>query len=141
MPLALQHPSNRTAAYLVTQIGQGALNAAVAPARIVLRHAHDQFRDMTHDAGPARAAAVGEVPLLSNETPMPPHKRIRRNNGVELKQGFAPYCLRPARQQRPFRVGESDSLSPESFFEQPILRLEQLDYHQLKSMNPARHNH
>ena len=49
-------------------------HAGVLPARIVLGHVHDQVGDMTHDAGSARAAPVGEVPLLGNQAPMPPQQ-------------------------------------------------------------------
>ena len=114
-PIALQHVGNRPATNLVTEIGQRSLNAGVALSRIFLRHAHDQLRDMTHDAGSPRAAPVSEVPLLRDQAPMPPQQGIRRDYGVEFEQGFAPYRLGLARQKRTLSVGEPDSLSVQPF--------------------------
>src|ERR1700680_1354201 len=104
--IALQYIGNRPAANLVAQVGQRSLNAGVAPTRIFLRHAHDQLRDVTHDARSARTTPVGEVPLLRNQAPMPPQQGIRRDYGVEFKQGFAPYRLSFARQKSTLSVGE-----------------------------------
>jgi hypothetical protein len=61
--------------------------------RIFLRHAHDQLRDLTHHARLARTTPVGKAPLLRDQAPMPPQQGIRRDYGVEFKQGFAPYRL------------------------------------------------
>ena len=72
---------------------------------------------------------------------MPPQQGIRRDYGVEFKQGFAPYRLGLARQKSTLSVGEPDSLSSQPFFEQPILGLEKLDDEQLMPMDPARHNY
>ena len=88
-----------------------------------------------------RSASMGEVPFQCHELPMPPQQRIRRNDGVEFKQGFAPYRLGLARQKSPLSVGEPDSLSSQPFFEQLILGLEKLDDEQLMPMDPARHNY
>jgi hypothetical protein len=84
---------------------------------------------------------MAEVPFLCYELPMPPQQRIGRNDGVEFKQGFAPYRLGLARQKSTLRVCEPDSLSSQPFFEQLILGLEKLDDEQLMPMDPARHNY
>jgi hypothetical protein len=87
--IALQHVGNRPATNFVTEIAQRALNAGIAPARIVLRrHAYDQLRDMTHHAGSARTASVGVGPFLGNQTLMPPQQGIRGDHGVEFEHGF-----------------------------------------------------
>ncbi len=72
---------------------------------------------------------------------MPAQQGIRRNYGVEFEQSFAPYRLGLARQKSTLSVGEPDSLSSQSFFEQAVLGLEKLDHDQLMSMNPTRGNH
>jgi hypothetical protein len=72
---------------------------------------------------------------------MPPQQRIGRNDGVEFKQGFAPYPLGLARQKSTLRVCEPDSLSSQPLLEQLILGLEKLDDEQLMPMDPARHNY
>jgi hypothetical protein len=82
-----------------------------------------------------------EVPFPRHELPMPPQQRIGRNDGVEFKQGFAPYRLGLARQKSTLSVCEPDALSSQPFFEQLILGLEKLDDEQLVPMDPARHNY
>jgi hypothetical protein len=82
-----------------------------------------------------------EVPLLGDEAPMPPHERIGRDDGVQFKQGFASHCLGFARQKSTLSVGEPDSFSLQSLFEQAVLGLEKFDDEQLMAMNPARHHH
>ena len=72
---------------------------------------------------------------------MPTHQRIRRDYGVEFKQGFASHCLGLARQKRALSVGESDPLSSQALFEQAILSLEKFDDEQLMAMDPAGHHH
>ena len=72
---------------------------------------------------------------------MPPEQGIRKDYGVEFKQGLAPYRLGLARQKSTLSVGEPDSLSSQPFFEQLILGLEKLDDEQLMPMDPARHNY
>jgi hypothetical protein len=84
---------------------------------------------------------MDEVPFLCRELPMPPQQRIGRNDGVEFKQGFAPYRLGLARQKSTLRVCEPDSRSSQPFFEQLTLGLEKLDDEQLMPMDPARHNY
>ena len=46
-----------------------------------------------------------------------------------------------SRQQRPFRVGESNALSAQPFFEQPILSLEGFDDDLLVAIDPASKDH
>src|SRR5713226_5164146 len=58
-----------------------------------------------------RSLNAGVAPLLRNQAPMPPQQGIRRDYGVEFKQGFAPYRLGLARQKSTLSVGEPDSLS------------------------------
>ena len=72
---------------------------------------------------------------------MPPEQRIGRDDGVEFKQGFAPYRLGLARQKSTLSVGEPDPPSSQSFFEQAVLGLEKLDNDQLMSTNPTSGDH
>ena len=105
--------------------------------RVVLRYAHDQLRDLTHDARSARAPSLGEVPLLRNQAPMPPQEGIRRDYGVEFELGFAPYRLSLARQKSPLSVAEPNSLSSQPFFEQAVLGPEKFDGEQLMPMDAS----
>ena len=73
---------------------------------------------------------------------MPTHERVRRNNRVQLHEGFATDLLRlrlPGK-QRLFRVGVSNPLASEPIFQHPILGLQKLNDQPLTSVDPARHN-
>ena len=72
---------------------------------------------------------------------MPLHQGIRRNKGIELQQGFAPYRLRFPRQQRPLSIGEPNTLATQSLLQQAILSLEEFNDDQLPPVNPARDDH
>ena len=72
---------------------------------------------------------------------MPPEQGIRKDYGVEFKQGLAPYRLGLARQKSTFSVGEPDSLFSQPLFEQAVSGLEKLDDKQLMPVDPARDDH
>src|SRR4029077_7548770 len=108
---------------------------------VFLRHAYDQLREMTHDARPSHAPALGEVPLLRNQPPMPSQQRIRRDDGIELEQSLSPYGLGLARQQSPLSVGEVDAPPAQPLLEQSVLSLKELDDDQLMAMNPTSGDH
>src|SRR5437764_317790 len=84
---------------------------------------HPRFVRSGRDPWPAGSAPVAEVPFLRHELPMPPQQRIGRNDGVEFKQGFAPYRLGLARQKSTLSVCEPDSLSSQPLLEQTDSRL------------------
>ena len=72
---------------------------------------------------------------------MPPEQGIRKDYGVEFKQGLAPYRLGLERQKSTLSVGEPDSLFSQPFFEQAVPGLKKLDDKQLMPVDPARHDH
>ena len=57
------------------------------------------------------ASSLGEVPLLRNQTPMPPQQGVRRDDGVELEQGLSAHGFGLPRQESALSVGEADSPS------------------------------
>jgi hypothetical protein len=87
---------------------------------ILLSHAHDQLRDVTHDAGRSHASSLNKVPLLRNQPLVPSQQRIRRNDGVELEQGLSAQSFGLARQQSALGVGEADAPPSEPAPEQPV---------------------
>src|SRR6516225_1615311 len=133
--IALQHVGNRPTPDFVIKVGQRPLNPRVTPTSIFLRHAYDQLRDLTHDARPSHASALGKVPLLRNQPPMPAQQSIGRDDGVELEQSPSTHGLGLARQKSSFSVGEADSLSAQPILEQSVLSLKEFDNDQLMAMN------
>ena len=80
-------------------------------------HAHDQLRDVAHDARSASASSLGESPLLRNQAPMPPQESIRRDYRVEFQQSLSPYSLGFTREESTFGVSEADSPSAQPLSE------------------------
>jgi len=57
----LQYVRDRAPSYFVSQIGQCALNPAVSPIPILLRHQNDNFFDLGGRARPARTALPARI--------------------------------------------------------------------------------
>ena len=72
---------------------------------------------------------------------MPSQQGVRRNDGVEFKQGLSAYGFSLPRQEGALGVGEADAPSPESVLEQSVLGLQEFDDDQLMTMNPASSDH
>ena len=64
-----------------------------SPPRILLRHSHNQIRNVPHDARPPHASSLGKVPLLRNQPPMPSHQRIRQTMVSSSSKAFLPTAL------------------------------------------------
>jgi len=137
----LEHVGNRPTADPVFQIDQCSLNTRVSPASILLRHAYDQLRDVTHDGRPPYPSSLSKVPLLRNQPPMPSQEGIRRDDGVELEQSLSPYRLGLARQKSQLTVGEADTPPAQPLFEQSVFSLKKFDDDELMAMNPPSSNH
>src|SRR5437773_3161630 len=97
--IALQHIGNRPTPDFVIKVGQRSLNSRVSPTSIVMRHAYDQLRNVTHDARPSHPASLGKVPLLRYQSLVPAQQGIWRDDAVELEQSLSPYGLRLASQE------------------------------------------
>ena len=78
---------------------------------------------------------------MRNQPPMPPQQGIRRDNGIELKQGLSAHGFSLPRQEGALGVGEADAPSSEPALEQSVLGLKELDNDQLMTMNPASGDH
>ena len=91
--------------------------------------------------GRPTASTRSEVPLPRNQAPMPPQQGVRRDDGVELKQGLSAYSSSLPRQEGTLGVGEADAPSSEPVLEQSVLGLQEFDDDQLMTMNPASGDH
>jgi hypothetical protein len=64
-----------------------------------------------------------------------------RNDGIELEQRFTSHRLRLPRKQHPLSIGEPDPLASQSFLQEPIFGLKELNKNELTAMNPTRDDH
>ncbi len=58
------------------QLGELAVDATVAPARVLARQAHDQRLELGRDGRSARGAPAREGPLAADEVAVPPQHRL-----------------------------------------------------------------
>jgi hypothetical protein len=81
----LQDARNRRAAHMMAHVLQGALNAGVAPRRIVSGHPHHERTDARLQPDAARTgAAVG--PLPCDQLPVPPKNGVGCHEGPDSAQ-------------------------------------------------------
>ena len=72
---------------------------------------------------------------------MPAHQRIGSEDRIELQQRSASDRFGLSREQRSFRIAESDAPTTQPLFEQSILCLQELDNDELVTVDPASCNH
>src|SRR5262249_41843190 len=75
--VVLQDRFDRVPRDVVAKVLQPAANAWIAPRRILVRHAHDERRDVRLGGRSTRAARLRPVVLLGDAAPVPPEDRIR----------------------------------------------------------------
>ena len=75
--LALEHIPHGGPADALAQLDEFAMNAAVAPGRVLPRQTQDQLLTRSVDARPTTWALVRERPLPADQVPMPPQDRLR----------------------------------------------------------------
>ena len=69
----------------MSKVGQGALDAVIAPRRILLSHAQDQFNDLLCDRRASGGlAALAVVPVCGHEFSMPAQDCFGSHDGGKL---------------------------------------------------------
>jgi hypothetical protein len=105
MPCSLRILANGRPRHAMTEILQRALDAGIAPARIVSRHPHDQAPTLREHAGASRPA-LRVRPFPGDELPGPPKNRVGRDKRGNLRQDPATKTPAEDRQAPPFVVGQ-----------------------------------
>lgn len=67
-------------------------------------------------------------PFLCDQRPIPPYKRIRRDQRVEFAEHLATQGMRSARESTAFGICESKASAAKSLFQQSVLFREVLDH-------------
>jgi len=101
--LLLENRRNGRPRHAMTEVLQRALDAGIAPGRILGRHSHDQASNRREHCGPSRPA-LRVRPFPGDELPMPAKNRIRRDNRGNLRQDPATKTRAEARQAPPFVI-------------------------------------
>ena len=115
---------------------QCALNAAIAPAVVLTSQADHAGRD--HLPHPRPTDASGRVgPLPGDQTPMPPHQRIRGDEGGNRVQRPSPEALGLHRQSTTLIVGQPKLPATQRLCEDPVLLDQVGDNILLMPMHPA----
>ena len=110
---------------LVPEVGQGALDADVAPGRILAGHAQDQLDNLRSDSwSPRGLAAIAEVPLLGHELPVPAQDGVGGEGGADFAENLSAEDLALDRQAPPLVVVEPDPLLAVGFFHDLVLGAE-----------------
>ena len=120
----------------MVELLQLALNAAVAPARVVGCHPDDELADLLHDAWPADAVRrVG--PLGRDQAAVPAHDGVGRDDGRDLGKETAAQNLALRGEAAALVIRESEPPAAELFLQNTILLDEVRDHLGLVPVDPA----
>ena len=134
--MLLEDRGDRRPRHAMPQILQRALNAGVAPARILGRHPHGQAANLGKYAGPSTSTRLVR-PFPGDEHPVPAKNRIGRDNRRHLDQDLATETGAEDRQPPPFVVGEPHALAAELSLQDSVLFAQVLDDLGLSALEPA----
>jgi hypothetical protein len=118
--LLLENRGNGRSRHAVPQTLQRALEASVAPARILGRHAYDQAANLREHVGASRPAfRVG--PLPGDELPVPAENRVGRDDRRNLCQKPPTERRAESSQAPPFVVSEPYALIAQARLQNAVL--------------------
>src|SRR5215216_5123971 len=93
---------------MIPQVRQGALDAAVAPRRVLFRHTYDKPLDLLCDAGSAKLTTwLVPVKLLGDQSLVPAHEGIGRHESCHLLEALAAEWVGKRREATAFRVRQA----------------------------------
>jgi hypothetical protein len=134
--LLLEHRGNGRPRHAVPQVLQRALEAGLAPVRILGRHSYDQAANLREHVGASRLAfRVG--PLPGDELPVPAENCVRRDDRRNLRQKPPTERRAQSSQAPPVVVGEPDALVAQARLQNPVLFAQVLDGLMLLVLEPA----
>ena len=94
----------------MSEIRQGLLDAAIAPGRILFRHANDEQLDLFSDAGAAKVTPLlATVKLVDNQTLIPAHEGIGRRDCRSVFELLAAERMGQLGEATAFGVGQAES--------------------------------
>src|SRR2546425_10333494 len=101
----------------MSQVRQSALDASIAPSRILLRHLDHELFDLLSDTrSPERSAMPASVKLLGDQSLVPAQERVRCGNDCHFLQALAPEWVGKRREAAAFGVSEPQAAATELSF-------------------------
>ena len=136
-PMPFQDRRDRTMSDLVPRVGQGSLDAPIAPIAILPGQSHDQSFEFAGSARPARSSFAAPVVLLGDQLAVPGEQGLRRHDGSDFREDGPSQPFGLGGQPAPLIVCEARTLAAELFPEDSIFFAQVLDYLQLALAHPA----
>jgi hypothetical protein len=77
--------------HAITDVCERSLNSIITPGGILAREAENEIDDDLADSWTAGipGLTIGVIPFLSDQRPMPPQNRIRRDSGRQFHYGLS----------------------------------------------------
>ena len=120
------------------QVRQGTLDAAIAPGRILFRHADDELLDLLGDTRSAKLSSLrAPVKLLGDQSLVPAQEGIGRDEGGDLFEALATKRVGERREAAAFRVRQAQPAATELGFEDAVFLKEIRDDLLLVPLEPA----
>src|SRR5262245_59262887 len=122
----------------MSQVGESALDAAVAPGRVVVGHWQDERFALIRDTGPSQLGALlPAVKLLGDELFVPAHQGIRSGERGQRFEAFAANRKREGRETTAFGIGEAGALTTKFGVERTVFFQKISDDLLLMAIDPA----
>jgi hypothetical protein len=136
--VAAQDIAHRDRVDAVPQVREGALDASIAPGRILLSHAdHELFDLFGHTRSSKRSAVLAPLECLRDEAVVPAHEGIGGGNRGHLLEACATEWVGQRSKAAAFHVGQAQPSAAELGFEDAILFLEIGDDVLLVTVDPT----
>jgi hypothetical protein len=136
----LQHVSYGAACHCVPQIGQCALDAAIAPIPVLFGQLNDQGLNLPISARATRPAFAGAVVFLRDQFPMPGQQGLRRNNCGHFRQELSAYSFALGGQPATLVVVEPQPPSAELLAKHSVFFAQIFDSLPLALVHPTGHS-
>ena len=133
---------DRGVRYLMAQVGQGSLDAVIAPRGVFLGDAENELGHLVRNRRSARGtiSTVAVVPFLGNQAAMPTENRVGSYNGGQLHHRSAAQSRALDRQYPALVIGQEDAF-PSHLVQQDLdLGILKLDDLLLLAIDPAAQN-
>lgn len=141
MPCAFEYVADSRVGDVIVDVGQGALDAVIAPSRVLPGELQNQVDDLLVERRPShRLPLFAVVPLLRHELAMPAEDRVGRDDGGQLSQCFAAERLAFDGQSAALVIRQQDPFSAQQVEQGLELVILKLDDLLLVSIAPAAKN-
>jgi hypothetical protein len=112
--MAPQDVAHGNVIHAMSQMSQGALDAAITPRRVVVGHVQDERFDLIRDTRtPSLPTPLAAVQLMSDELCVPAHQGFGRGESGQGCEACAANRKGEGRETTAFGIGEADASTTE----------------------------